>query len=89
MLFVKHACHRGLFYPDQRTIRHRGRRRHAQGLTCETTLAKEITSVQNSHDRFFALFGRNRQLHLSVPKEEHGIGRISLPEDVAFSFRLR
>lgn len=72
----------------QRAMSHRSCRCHAQGLTCEAPVAEEITGVQNSHNRLLALFGRYRMFHLAMLKEEHGIGRVTLPVDAVFPWDI-
>src|SRR5207249_2115722 len=64
-------------------IGHRASRGDAQWLTCEASLAEELTSVQNGNDRFLALLRCHRQLHLALPQVEHGIRGFSLRENGA------
>src|ERR1700674_417072 len=82
-LFVEDARHPRLLDADKTTIGHRGCGRDAQRLTCQASLAEEITGVQNGNDRLLALLGCNRDLHLAASDVEHRIRRFPLPEDLA------
>jgi len=55
----------------------------APRVTGEASFAEELAGVQKGDDRFFALVGCNRDLDPAFSKVEHGIRRVSLPEDVA------
>ena len=67
----------------RRAIGHGGSRGDAQQLACQASLAEEVTVAQNGDDRFLALLGCHRELHLASSQVEHGIRRFSLPEDGA------
>src|SRR5512141_60472 len=54
-----------------------------QNLTCQASLAEELAGAQNGDDRFLALLGGHRELHLASLDVEDGIRRFSLPEDGA------
>ena len=82
VLLVKHARHQRLLNLVKSAIGHRDSRCHAQRLTGEASLAEELAGAQNGDDRFFALLGYDRELHLAPPDVEQGIRRLSLPEDV-------
>src|SRR3989442_4264212 len=60
-----------------------GSRGYTQRLTCKAPLAEEFTGAQNGDDRFLTLFRCNREPHFAPLEVEHGIRRLSLPEDVA------
>src|SRR5207245_1048265 len=83
VLFMQHARHQRLFDPGKRTVCHRGSRGYTQRLTCKAPLAEEFTGAQNGDDRFLTLFRCNREPHFAPLEVEHGIRRLSLPEDVA------
>src|SRR2546422_3681556 len=83
VLFMQHARHQRLFDPGKRTVCHRGSRGYTQRLTCKAPLAEEFTGAQNGDDRFLTLFRCNRKPHFAPLEVEHGIRRLSLPEDVA------
>src|ERR1035441_9714662 len=82
-LLVQHARYQRLRNPDQIAICHRGSRCDAQLLTCQASLAEEVTVAQDGDDRFLALVGCHRELHLALSDVEHGIRRLSLAEDIA------
>jgi hypothetical protein len=83
VLFVQRARHQRLLNPGQRAVGHRGSRGDAQQLTCQASLTEELTVAQNGDDRFLALLGCHRELHLASSQVKHGICRFSLPEDDA------
>ncbi len=83
MLFVEDTRHQGLLDLVESAICHGDSRCHTRWLTREASLAEKFASAQNGDNRFFALLGHNRELHLASPEVEQGIRRLSLPEDVA------
>src|SRR3990172_10400442 len=83
VLFVEHPCHGLPRNPHKRAICHRDGCFYAQRLTGEASLAEEITGFQKGDNRFLALFGCYREHYLASTDVEHGIRRLSLPEDVA------
>ena len=89
MLLVKHAQHQQLLDPEETAICDRCSRCHTQRLTCEASLAEELAGAQCGDDRFLALLGYNRELHLALSKIEYGIRGLSLIEDTAVGAVLR
>ena len=66
-LVAQHRDHRRFFDANDRAFGDGGRRSHAQWLTGEASLAKEIADTQNGEDRFLALLGQNFELDLAFP----------------------
>src|SRR6266545_7141787 len=83
VLLVKHAQHQQLLDPEEIAICNRCSRCHAQRLTCEASLAEKLAGAQRGDDRFLALLGYNRELHLALSKIEYAIRGLSLIEDAA------
>ena len=83
VLFVEHSRHQRLLNLVESAICHGDSRCHTRLLTCEASLTEELTGAQNGDNRFLALLGYNRELHLASTEIEQGIRRLSLPEDVA------
>ena len=83
VLFVEQTHHQLFLDPVKGAIAHCHSRGDAQRLTCQTSLAEELTGAQNGDDRFFALLGNNLALHLASQNVEKGIRRFSLPVDDA------
>lgn len=83
-MFVKYPHHKRLVNFVQSTVRHRNSRCHAQRLPCEASVAEELSCIQSGDNRFFALRGYDRELHLAPSKVEYGIRRLPLRENVTF-----
>ena len=83
VLFVEHAHHQRFFDLVKSTIGQRGCRGHTQRLSGEASFAEELTGTQNGDDRFLALLGGHRELHLAFLEIPHGIRSVSLHEDGA------
>ena len=83
VLFVQHARHQGFLNPHQSANTCCGSRCHAPRLAGEASLAEKLTAVQHGDNRFLAVLGCGRKLHLAALDVEHGIRGFSLPEDGA------
>src|SRR2546422_7207028 len=83
VLFMQHARHQRLFDPGKRTVCHGGSRGYTQRLTCKAPLAEEFTGGGGGGGGGGGLFRCNREPHFAPLEVEHGIRRLSLPEDVA------
>src|SRR5260370_24067874 len=66
VLAVQRIHHRFLVDPQNLAIRHRRRRSHAQGLTCQSTFAKEVSVRQHADARFSAGLGDDGELHFAL-----------------------
>src|SRR5580698_7462559 len=81
MFPVKSLHHCFLLDPQNRTIRHRGRRPHAQRLTCQAPFPEKITATQYSDRCFLPSIGDNGESYLALLDIEHSIAGLPLGED--------
>ncbi len=75
---LEHGEHFASAHPDDTRRQHRAGGGRAEGLTGQAALAKEAPSLQHADDGLLPSRGDDRELDLSAPDEEHGIGRVSL-----------
>ena len=83
VLLVKHMLHQRLLDPEETAICDRYSGCHAQHLACKASLAEEVARAQCGDNRFFVLFGNNRELHLALSNIEYGLRGLSLIEDAS------
>ena len=77
-LIVEDTDHFAFFQPHDGRRRHGDSASHPQGLTAQTTFAKEITDAEQRHDGFFSLSRKDRDLDFSFLYVINRIRRITL-----------
>src|SRR5689334_5895745 len=80
-VIAQHADSGALAQSDDGALGHSRGCGHAEQLSRQATLAKEISRAQDCHDRFLTLLGDDRQLDFSLLYVEQGVGRIALAKD--------
>jgi hypothetical protein len=83
VLLVEQTRHQRLLDPVNSAIAHGDSGREAQRLAGQASFAEELVVAQNADDRFLALVGCHRELHLALVEIPDGIRRVSLHEDRA------
>ena len=81
VLPVQHLDHLLLLDDEDTARRDRLGAPDANGLSRETSLAKEIARAQHGHDRFSAGRGEHRELDAALLDVHHGVALIALRED--------
>ena len=78
---MQHGDHCGLCYRGDQTLFQRRRRRDAERMPIETTLAEELSRFQNADHGFLALVGDDDDLHPAFLNIKNRIRHFALSED--------
>src|SRR6266851_8074956 len=89
VFLLEHAQHLALLNSKYGARRHRSSCRHADSLTRKACLTKEVALPQNCEDRFFALFGGDRELYSAFLNVEDSLGGLACREDCVVLLALR
>src|SRR6266849_4561169 len=89
VLLLEYAQHLARLNSKYGALCHRSSCRHADSLTGQACLTKEVARPQNCEDRFFALFGRDRKLYSAFLNVENSFGGLACREDVVVLLALR
>src|SRR5258708_4304833 len=89
VFLLEHAQHLSLLNSKYGARRHRSSCRHADSLARKACLTKEVARRQNCEDRFFALFGGDRELYSAFLKVENSVGGFACREDGVVLLALR
>src|ERR1700681_346534 len=82
MEFVHHAHHGSPVDPVENAIGCRASRCDPQPLTCQATLAEEVTHLESTDNCFLASSRSNCELHFASTEVEYRIRSLALAEDV-------